>query len=73
MMLEGWRGMAPAAKASLMDAWSRDVRALALAGVDQRNPGASPHDRLIELGRVLYGDATIHPEVVAALDRHLAR
>lgn len=73
MLLEGWRRMAPGAKAALMDAWSHDVRALAMAGVDRRHPDASPRERLIELGRVLYGDDIIDAPVVAALDRHLAR
>ncbi|CAN5824830.1 hypothetical protein BH24ACT15_BH24ACT15_33150 [soil metagenome] len=52
------------------DAWSTDVRTLALAGVRQRFPDATATEQLVELGRTLYGDEVISQEVVESVYRH---
>lgn len=73
VLLDGLRTMSAQAKVGLMDTWSRDVRALAMAGVDQRHPDASPTDRLLHLGRALYGEAVVHRGVADALRQQRPR
>lgn len=56
---EGWRAMPPERKAALVDAWSADVRRLALAGVRERHPDASEEELRMRLGVLLYGEELI--------------
>lgn len=53
----GWRAMAPARKAALVDAWSADVTALALVGLRRRHPRAGEEEIRFRLGCLLFGDA----------------
>jgi hypothetical protein len=66
-LVEGWRCMAPAQRAALVDGWSRDVRRLAELGIRQRRPAATRSAVRIELGRLLYGDAVVTEDVEAAV------
>lgn len=66
-LVEGWRHMGPAQRATLVDGWSRDVRRLAELGIRQRRPRATPSEVRIELGRLLYGDTVVTGDVEAAV------
>jgi len=50
------RGFTPARRALLVDAMCRDMRSLAMAGLRQRHPGASPRHLLDALTRRLLAD-----------------
>ena len=58
-LIEGWRVMSPARKAALVDAWSRDCRALAMAGLRDRHPSATETELLRRLGVLLYGETVM--------------
>ncbi len=45
-----WAAASPQHKAEWIEALSEDVRTLALAGVRQRYPGASPREQALRLG-----------------------
>jgi hypothetical protein len=53
--IEGWRRMTPEHKAALVTALSRAAFDLALAGVAQRHPDASPRELFLRRAIVLYG------------------
>jgi hypothetical protein len=53
--VEAWRAMTPAEKLSLVRAMNEAVRQLALAGVRQRHPDASPREQFLRLAIVMLG------------------
>jgi hypothetical protein len=55
LLVEGWRSMSVADKASLVDQMCRDVEVLAIAGICAANPGASEADIRYELARRRFG------------------
>lgn len=64
--IEGWRRMTPAEKARLIVATSQAARDLALAGIRDRYPDATPREQflrlaILTLGRELAGRA--YPEI----------
>jgi hypothetical protein len=68
--IEGWRQMTSAQKLSLVMELSDTVRQLALAGVQQRHPHASPRDQFLRLAIVTLGRELalqVYPEI-GALD-----
>lgn len=54
--IEAWRRMTPSEKLSLVIRLSDTVRQLALAGVRQRYPDASPREQFLRLAMVTLGD-----------------
>lgn len=56
-LVAGWRAMAPARKAALVNAWSADVAALALVGLRRRHPQAGDAEIRFRLGSLLLGEA----------------
>lgn len=58
-LVEGWRAMPSEQKAALVQAWSADVRAVALAGVRERHPDATEGELRMRLGVLLYGEELI--------------
>lgn len=56
-LIRGWRAMTPARKAALVDAWSRDVTALAIVGLRRRHPGAADEEIRFRLACLLLGDS----------------
>lgn len=57
-LVDGWRAMSPLKKAALVDAWSSDCRALAVAGLRERHPLAAHDELQLRLGSLLLGAAT---------------
>lgn len=55
-LAEGWRAMPTVRKATLIDAWSRDLRALAVAGLRERHPEEGEDELRRRLGVLLLGD-----------------
>lgn len=53
--LEGWRRMSTPQKASLIASLSRGTRELALAGIRQRHPDASPREQFLRLAMLTLG------------------
>ena len=53
--VRAWRAMSPAQKAQLISTLSRAARELALAGVRQRHPDASPREQFLRLAVVTLG------------------
>jgi hypothetical protein len=53
--IEIWRHMTPGEKLSLVDRASREIIALALAGIRMRHPGASERECLIRLAELRLG------------------
>lgn len=53
--IEIWRRMTPSEKLSLIDRASREIIALALAGIRRRHPGASERECLIRLAELRLG------------------
>ena len=53
--VEAWRAMTPAEKLVLVRAMNEAVRQLALAGVRQRHPDASPREQFLRLAIVMLG------------------
>ena len=53
--LKTWREMTPAQKAALIDASSRAAREMALAGIRQRYPQASPREHFLRLAILTLG------------------
>jgi hypothetical protein len=65
-----WRALSSAAKLGLVDDLNAAVDAMALAGIRQRHPHASPREQFLRLARVKLGPdlaAVVYPEV-AELD-----
>ena len=54
--IDAWRRMPPSEKLSLVIRLSDTVRQLALAGVRQRYPDASPREQFLRLAMVTLGD-----------------
>ncbi len=66
-----WRGMTPADKLELVASLSRAVDRLALAGIEQRHPNASPRERFLRLAVLKLGidlAARVYPEVSELAD-----
>jgi hypothetical protein len=64
--IEAWRRMPPSEKLSLVMRLSDTVRQLALAGVRQRYPDASPREQFLRLAMVTLGDdlaRKVYPEI----------
>lgn len=71
LLVEGWRRMPPAEKLRLVFQMSRTTRELALAGVRQRYPAASPREHFLRLAVVVLGDdlaRRVYPDI-ETLDR----
>ena len=69
--IEAWRQMTPAKKLSLVMDLSDTVRQLALAGVRQRYPHASPREQFLRLAIVTLGPRLarqVYPEIDALDD-----
>lgn len=58
-LAEGWRAMPADRKAALIDAWSRDLRALAVAGLRERHPQAGGDELRRRLGVLLLGEQAV--------------
>ena len=54
--IEAWRRLTPGDKLTLVLRMNANVRQLALAGVRQRYPGASPREQFLRLAQVMLGD-----------------
>jgi hypothetical protein len=70
VVVEKLRAMSPQQRLSLALSLSQSVRALALAGVLQRHPGASPREQLLRLAITIHGRelaTAAYPEI-ATLD-----
>jgi hypothetical protein len=68
--VDGWRRLTPAGKLQLVLRMNDTVRQLALAGIRQRYPTASPREQFLRLAQVTLGDELArkaYPEI-AALD-----
>ena len=64
--IEGWRRLTPADKLALVMRMNANVRQLALAGVRQRYPRASPREQFLRLAQVMLGDELarkVYPEL----------
>jgi hypothetical protein len=72
VQVEKWRAMSPAQRLGLALSLSQSVRALAIAGIRQRHPEASPREQLLRLALTLHGPdlaTAAYPEI-ASLDLH---
>lgn len=70
VVVEKLRAMSPEQRLSLALSLSQSVRSLALAGVRQRHPGASPREQLLRLAIAIHGPelaTAAYPEI-ATLD-----
>jgi hypothetical protein len=68
MQIEAWRRMSVPEKASLITGLTRAVHRLAVAGVRQRYPHASPREQFLRLAIVLHGRElarSAYPEIDA--------
>lgn len=55
MLVERWREMPPWRKAELVSALSRDCERLAVAGIRERHPGATPEEQRLRLAALRIG------------------
>ena len=55
LQIEAWRRMSPLDKARCVDALSRQVQALALAGIRHRHPQASERECFLRLAAIKLG------------------
>jgi hypothetical protein len=53
--IEGWRRLSDADKAQVIASLSRGVRAMALAGIRDRHPDASPREQFLRLALLTLG------------------
>jgi hypothetical protein len=70
-LIEGWRRMSPSEKLNITCRMSTTVLELALAGVRQRHPAASPREQFLRLAVIVLGDdlaQRVYPDI-EALDR----
>ena len=70
-LVERWRAMSASEKLRLAVQMSVTVRELALAGVQQRFPTASPREQFLRLARITLGDSLaldVYPELAALSD-----
>lgn len=70
ILVEKWHNMSAAQRLGVAMSLSQSVRELALAGIRQRHPGASPREQLLRLAITLHGPdlaTAAYPEI-AALD-----
>ena len=68
MQVEAWRRMTALEKAALITGLTRAVHRLAVAGVRQRYPNASPREQFLRLAIVLHGRElarSAYPEIDA--------
>ncbi len=66
MQVDAWRRMSPADKLALVTNLNDAVRALALAGIRQRHPDASPREQFLRLAILNLGRdlaARAYPEI----------
>jgi hypothetical protein len=64
--IEGWRRLSAADKAELIASLSRAAREMALAGIRDRHPGASPREEFLRLAMLTLGAALArqaYPEI----------
>jgi hypothetical protein len=64
--VEAWRRMSPAEKLRLVVSMSETVRQLALAGIRERHPGASPREEFLRLALLMLGSELarrVYPEI----------
>jgi hypothetical protein len=69
--IEAWRAMTPGQKLQLALQMTATVRQLALAGIRQRYPSASPREEFLRLAQVVLGEELArkaYPEI-ERLDR----
>jgi hypothetical protein len=67
MQIERWRRMSPAEKAAIVSGLTRSVHELALAGIRQRYPDASPREQFLRLALLTLGPElarSAYPEIV---------
>lgn len=67
VLVEKWRAMSPGQRLNLALSMSQSVRALAIAGVRQRYPDASPREQLLRLALAIHGQelaTAAYPEIV---------
>lgn len=70
-LIDGWRRMSPSEKLDIACRMSTTVRELALAGVRQRHPAASPREQFLRLAVIVLGGdlaQRVYPDV-ETLDR----
>jgi len=68
MQVEAWRRMTALEKAALITGLTRAIHRLAVAGVRQRYPNASPREQFLRLAIVLHGRElarSAYPEIDA--------
>ena len=53
--IEGWRRLSSTEKLELVASLSRGIRELALAGIRDRHPGASPREQFLRLAMLTLG------------------
>jgi hypothetical protein len=66
LQIEAWRRMSPSEKAAVVTGLTRAVHRLAVAGVRQRYPHASPREQFLRLAIVLHGPElarSAYPEI----------
>ena len=72
LQIDAWRQMSPVQKARTVDALTRTVQVLALAGIRERHPDASERECFLRLAVLkLGGEATrrLYPDAAAVLER----
>lgn len=68
LQVEAWRSMPSAQKAAIVSGLSRAVHQVALAGVRQRYPSATPREHFLRLAIATLGPdlaSRAYPEIVA--------
>jgi hypothetical protein len=64
--VERWRTMSPAEKAAVVSGLTITAYELAMAGIRQRHPGASPREQFLRLAVITLGRdlaARVYPEI----------
>ncbi len=64
--VDAWRVMSPAEKAAMVTGLTQAVFELALAGVRQRHPNASPREQFLRLALITLGPdlaARVYPDI----------
>jgi hypothetical protein len=59
LQIEAWRRMSPLEKSGIMSQATNDALALALSGIRQRHPGASPRECFIRLASLQLGPVLV--------------
>ena len=59
LRIEGFRRMSPAQKFALVNALTKNIRQLALAGIRLRHPGIDEHEAMLRLAAMSVDRATL--------------